>query len=526
MFMNDRIWFLSNLLRSRGERGGEALLDLCLRCLKLKKEGVTLDINPDDLYYKMVTTVRSDYPLNIDPRMLYEVFNVTYDMSVKEYFELLTSCEKEMEIQSASAQLSEIMFANIKSGDCKVFIPECENFGYSLFELMLKNPDVRFYTSVRNNRTREFMKILYENTGLTFLDGSIYEYGFTDMRFDSIICIPVFGIKNANYRGDFISKDYALIAAENLMYHLTPEGRLAIVLPAKVTFGGADVEHFREFINNNYQIKEISSLPNKIFSLTSINTYLFVFANGRTEDILIRKYQMDSDNKLVVKDEDQKLLFSDEFMELKDWSIENAFLGEDDEIAQYNKSYEKKDLLNDVATVFRGKAITSKSEGGNIGVINISDITETGINYDSLDSIEDDERKVSKYILQEGDVLVTSRGTLVKVAVFHKTNRPCVASSNINVIRTNNKVLNGEYLKLFLESSVGNKILKSLQRGTTIVNINYQDLGTIEVPVPMMDKQMELVSKYNEGLRVYKELLETAELAWSKLKSDIQNDLF
>ncbi len=524
--MNDRIWFLSNLLRSRGERGGEALLDLCLRCLKLKKEGITPDVNPDDLYYKMVTTVRSDYPLNIDQRILYEVFNVTYDMGVKDYFELLASCEKEMEIQSASAQLADIMFASIKSGDYKVFIPECENFGYSLFELMLKNPDVRFYTSVRNNRTREFMEILYENTGLTFLEGSIYEYGFTDMRFDSIICIPAFGIKNANYRGDFISRDYALIAAENLMYHLTPEGRLTIVLPAKVTFGGADVEHFREFINNTYQIKEISSLPNKTFNLMSINTYLFVFCNGRTEDILIRKYQMDSDNNLIVKDEDQKLLFADEFMELKDWSIENVFLNEDDEIAQYNRSYEKKDLLNDVATVFRGKAITSKSEGGNIGVINISDITEMGINYDALDSFEEEPRKVAKYILEEGDVLVTSRGTLVKVAVFHENGKPCVASSNINVIRTNKKILIGEYLKLFLESSVGNKIIKALQRGTTIVNINYQDLGTIEVPVPTMQKQCELVEKYNEGLRIYKELLTTAEIAWEKVKSDIQNDLF
>ena len=37
-----------------------------------------MNTTPDDLYYKMVTTVRSDYPLNIDERILYEVFNVTY----------------------------------------------------------------------------------------------------------------------------------------------------------------------------------------------------------------------------------------------------------------------------------------------------------------------------------------------------------------------------------------------------------------------------------------------------------------
>lgn len=523
--MNDKIWFLSNLLRSRGERG-EGLLDLCLGCLKLKKEGVTPNINPDDLYYKMITIVRSDYPINIDARVLYEVFLTTYDMSVKEYFEILSACDREMEINSVSPQLAKIMFSNINENDHRVFVPECENFGYSLFELMLKRSDVKFYTSVRNRRIKEFMEILYENTGLEFIDGSPYEYGFTDMKFDSIVCVPAFGIKNANYRGDFISRDYSLIAAENLMYHLTPEGNLTIVLPAKVTFGGADVEHFREFMNNSYQIKQIASLPSKTFNLTAINTYLFVFGNGRTEDILIRKFQLDSNKNLFVKDEDEKLLFADEFFELKDWSIDSVFLSDDDEIAQYNKSNEKKAILNDVASVFRGKAITTKTEDGNVGVINISDITETGINYEGLDTIEEEPRKIAKYILEEGDVLVTSRGTLVKVAVFHDNGKTCIASSNINVIRTKNKVLNGEYLKLFLESSVGNKILKSLQRGTTIVNINYQDLGTIEVPVPMMEKQIELVSKYNEGLKIYKELLATAELAWNKVKSEIQEDLF
>ena len=81
---------------------------------------------------------------------------------------------------------------------------------------------------------------------------------------------------------------------------------------------------------------------------------------------------------------------------------------------------------------------------------------------------------MGRYILQEGDVLITSRGTTIKIAVFNEQpGKVCVPSANINVIRTN-KLLKGAYLKLFLESSVGMKMLKGLQRGTTISENNQQ----------------------------------------------------
>lgn len=133
---------------------------------------------------------------------------------------------------------------------------------------------------------------------------------------------------------------------------------------------------------------------------------------------------------------------------------------------------------------------------------------------------------MGRYILQEGDVLITSRGTTIKIAVFNEQpGKVCVPSANINVIRTN-KLLKGAYLKLFLESSVGMKMLKGLQRGTTIVNINYKDIELLEVPVPPMAKQEKIINDYNEGLSLYIKTISAAEEAWNKIQADIQKNLY
>lgn len=227
--------------------------------------------------------------------------------------------------------------------------------------------------------------------------------------------------------------------------------------------------------------------------------------------------------KLVVKKE--FLLFSDEFSDLNGWNIDIAFSEGNADIQAFSSSPVKKLRLEDAATVFRGKAINEKTETGNVAVINISNITDTGIDYKSLDQIEEEERKVSRYILKDGDVLVTARGTTVKIAVFEKQPMFCIPSANINVIRPKN-MLRGAYLKLFLESPVGIKMLQSLQRGTAVVNINYRDIIELEVPVLPIEAQDALIEEYNAGLKFYKDTIAAAEEGWRGLRQEIQTKLF
>ena len=109
-------------------------------------------------------------------------------------------------------------------------------------------------------------------------------------------------------------------------------------------------------------------------------------------------------------------------------------------------------------------------------MINISNINDLGIDYSGFDYIEESERKVSSYLLKDGDVLMSSRGTVLKVAVFAEQDFPCIPSANLIVIRPE-KNLFGKYLKIFLESTLGIKLIKTYQRGTVVVNLNHKDLG-------------------------------------------------
>lgn len=198
---------------------------------------------------------------------------------------------------------------------------------------------------------------------------------------------------------DFISREPDLIAVQNLLYHINMDGNLVMVLPAKITFGSGSTASLREYIESNYKIKEFSALPAGLFTpYTSIRTYLFVFSTGKTDDVILRQYESDKPirktspcKSLVAQNE--ILLFSDEFTDLNGWNIDMAFSEEDEEIKAFSSSSVKKLRLKDAATVFRGKAVNSKSESGNIAVINISNITETGIDYENLDQIEEEEKR-------------------------------------------------------------------------------------------------------------------------------------
>ena len=81
---------------------------------------------------------------------------------------------------------------------------------------------------------------------------------------------------------------------------------------------------------------------------------------------------------------------------------------------------------------------------------------------------KEEQRKVANYILQDGDLLIPARGTAIRVAVFKEQSYPCIASSNVIVIRAKSKELNPTYLKVFFDSSLGRKILLLHQQGMYI----------------------------------------------------------
>lgn len=521
----------ANVIRNYGFLSQSSVIDLLDRVVMTKKALPGKGDDCDTVYRTMqdVSSTLPRFPGDAD--LFFAIYNALSPLDERGILSFINIASDGRELFAPDV-LIEKFSEYIKADTNTVLITECEQYGPLLLDVIEASPKVQFTLTSRHAIKTELLSVVYSGIkNVKLLATDIYSYGFTAEKYDLIVCIPIFGGRELVNGEDFISREPDLIAVQNLLYHINMDGNLVMVLPAKITFGGGSTASLREYIESNYKIKEISALPAGLFTpYTSIRTYLFVFSTGKTDDVVLRRYESDKPirktspcKNLVVKNE--ILLFSDEFADLNGWNIDMAFSEEDEDIQAFSSSPVKKLRLKDAATVFRGKAVNAKAENGNVAVINISNITDTGINYENLDQIEEEERKVSRYILEDGDVLVTARGTTVKIAVFEKQPTICIPSANINVIRPKD-MLRGAYLKLFLESPVGMKMLRSLQRGAVAVNINCKDVVELEVPVLPLDAQDALIEEYNAGLKFYKDTITAAEEGWRGVQQKIQSKLY
>lgn len=412
-----------------------------------------------------------------------------------------------------------------------VLIAEAEKFAASLSQIIEQHPDSKFLLTTQNP---DYQKVLekmcdgYANVTVTLTN--IYRYEFINKRFDLILSNPIFGGRDIVDDSHFICRETDFVALENLSLHLNTGGLLEIVLPARISFAAGKAGDLRQFIQSNYSIRELSELPEGTFNYTGIKTYLLKVENTRPsedEDIDVKRYSAgDRKNRreqlTSLEVEDDTFVMLPELEEQGSWSVDRIFAKQDEDFVAFQNSSTRKELLKNVAEIFRGKAVKGKDPDGNIGVVNISNIEDFEIDYDGLDKISLDERKIATYILEEGDIILPARGTAIRTAVFHKQPYTCIASSNLIVIRPNSELLNSTYLKIFIDSPIGKKMVTGTQQGLSTMNISYKDLGTIEIPLPPIEKQQSIAKTYLEELSVYQETVRNAEKRWNEALKKLQ----
>ncbi|MDE6748554.1 MAG: restriction endonuclease subunit S [Lachnospiraceae bacterium] len=417
------------------------------------------------------------------------------------------------------------------SNDVKtILIPEAEKFALTITETVDAHPDKSFTLTTINSVAKAVLDEIfagYEN--VCILQTSIYMYEFSALKFDFIMSVPVFGVRDKAEESPFICREYDLIAVENLLLHLNSGGELMIVIPARITFAAGDVKELREFIQSMYCLKEIAELPGGIFLPTSVKTMLFTLTTGRTEDVAIKRLVADTKNprrdgisQLIIHDETFVML--EELQDMGDWNVDKVFALQDEDYQRFQNSDVRKKTLGEVADIFRGKNVAKKDPTGNIGFVNISNLGVYSIVTEGMDHINEESRKVANYLLEEGDVLIPARGTAIRIAVFEEQSYPCIASSNIVTIRPHKEVLLSSYLKLFLDSPMGRTLLSAMQQGTTVMNISYNDLKAMEVPIPPLKEQQKIADEYEKELKRYHKSIQDAEERWQRVVERLQRE--
>lgn len=326
---------------------------------------------------------------------------------------------------------------------------------------------------------------------------------------------------------------------------LNDKGKAVMVVTNGVLFRAGAEQSIRQKMIAADVIEAVIALPSNFFESTSIPTNLLILNKEKSPDrrgkILFinaeNEFKEDTHKRRVMETEHiEKIVTAyQEGYEIENFSrfisaseIENGDLqcgtylkdkivyspsfGDVMIIRDQREDYSlNKATIGELASLYRGMNVSSKSviEGqGEYKIIKLSDVQDGEINFEGLASVSllRSNTKTDMYIVQEGDVIVSNRGTSIKIAVVPKNEGNIILSHNFIGIRCGKKI-DPYYLKAYLDSPIGMYHLRSKQVGTNILTINPKDLKDVTVPVLDINEQFKIAEGFKQAEIDYKEKL-------------------
>jgi type I restriction enzyme M protein len=186
---------------------------------------------------------------------------------------------------------------------------------------------------------------------------------------------------------------------------------------------------------------------------------------------------------------------------------------------------EIKKLQDICAYIFSGPAICTNEnlsknyiEGG-YRIIRLADIQNNEICFKDCLFYNIPDYKKNQYVLQDNDILLSSRGTVFKVAIFKEDNfYKTIPSGFFTCIRLNKKnKISVRYIAAYLrykESNIisysGKKKIKA--ENTKIkIQLKLKDILNIPIPIPSVNIQNEVDKLFSESEIYFKKRLQKLE---------------
>lgn len=129
--------------------------------------------------------------------------------------------------------------------------------------------------------------------------------------------------------------------------------------------------------------------------------------------------------------------------------------------------------------------------------IRITDINEYGLLKNNLGVTA--ELIEEKYVLKNNDILFARSGATVGKAYLHKSNSvdyECIYAGYMIRFLVNENLLLPEFLFCYTQLEVYKEWTKAIQRAAGQPNINAEEYKSLNIPVPSLETQAEVVS-YN-----------------------------
>lgn len=347
-----------------------------------------------------------------------------------------------------------------------------------------------------------------------------------EQKFDIGFLFPPFSLRYPSddwnrmagkYENLFTSRSESeLLFMLKALEHIDENGKLIAVAPRGTSFrvSGAKV---RKYLFENNLVEGIISLPGGLLSSTFVPVDLWILSRKNSTEIRF----LDA-GEMKISGASPRDIKLDISQIMQAYSSEEVFTADGAALESHNYSFSfsvytaAKGLdsipdpthINEVCEIRKGSQYTISKFKNQISetptdyqVLTSANIQDDTVDFDSLPFIKGDE-KLLKFRLEEGDLVVTAKSTVVKTYVAHDLpDRNIIVTGGMIIVRPDKSRMNATYLKMFLDSEVGKSELSSIAQGAVIVSISLTAFeNDLIVPCPSIEKQNELANNYNNQL--------------------------
>ncbi|MBN8193804.1 N-6 DNA methylase [Bacillus sp. NTK074B] len=345
------------------------------------------------------------------------------------------------------------------------------------------------------------------------------------------------------------SADWAF--CQNVIHHLNDNGK-GVVIGTKGTLVRSNEGHIRRGVLEDDLIESIITLPDNLYEKSSIGTELIIFNKNKDENrkkkiLLINAseygYRLNKNQHAISLDGINKVL---EYYHLGIEEGHFSIFVDLEKIKEYNytlnpreyldfdalkNTFERSISLKEVAEIVRGVQVSKGdferlSEHPTHYFLNVKDIDDGRIYYDDASRLtykRDD--WLGKYDIRPNDIILTSKGSTVKVAIVEDDCAQTFISGNLTRIRVDTSKYDPYVLYEFLQSEVGIKMIEGLQTGTTIKLLNTSQLERLEIPMFDIEYMNDIGNDIKRNKMEYERTISEATMRFEDNREELMGRL-
>lgn len=419
--------------------------------------------------------------------------------------------------------------------------------GHALYDFVKCNNDIKICGTELSYDQAYISKMIFNlldiNADIVISDGLTSQLP----SFDKAYVYPPIALRTSTSVSDLASSNKEFfntrtsaewLFVNRIIEKLSSNRKIVALLAPRCLFSVSDLE-YRNFLVDNKMIEGIIQLPAGLLSYTSIPTVLVLFSFNNDKTKVLDASQMftrrgrfvDIDVNSILEAYKKSDEISNDELKKSDNLTPSSILAKNKSIVlKYPKA------ISDVSVIFQGSQYTLKNFESLLSdtetktkLLTSNDIEDGLIQWDKLKCINNPDSKLQKFKLQKNDIIMTSKSSKVKIAIFdNDSDDDVILTGGMLCIRPNSDIISPLFLKMFLDSQIGKEILSGIQKGVIIQTITVSALNSITISCPPIELQNDISKKYKLKLSMYSALkkeLEELEYQINNYYEEVEEDL-